>query len=333
MPSTTTFKCPECGKEFASRANMRRHVQNMHDVQKRAQCPYCTKTRTRADDLVRHHIVNNHPERLVEVQRDRSLIKMVPWVAEPPTKKLKPDVATSRSSDSVEKPQKNETVTDKSEKIADKQTSSKPNTTVSEKVPTLAEVAESPSFIRRMAHIIEGAAEGRPAPTKLEGAAEGRPAPTELERAVTSILPHEDETPTMYIPSCDSVATQISPVKLAEPTPNLPCASGIAKPVVNVDANYVETHCPHGSKRPIHVHIWRKILKPSGEIQKIHEIHVNCAKCPQPTVRKSKVRKTSEKTAEKVLRPQSGASSSRLSAIQLSSSSSSPSSSSDSDSD
>ena len=124
------------------------------------------------------------------------------------------------------------------------------------------EVAESPTFIRQMSHIIQGAGDATPKPAETEMPAQRK-------------LPKEQGTPNMYIPDCENVATQSSPSKVCsdvrnvvqETVPSEATTYTInPRPIVNVDSNYVETHCQHGSKRPIHIHFRRKIQKPDGEV-------------------------------------------------------------------
>ena len=50
------------------------------------------------------------------------------------------------------------------------------------------------------------------------------------------------------------------------------------------DAGFQENHCRHGVRRPVHVHIKKEVISPSGEVTKTEEIQVNCARCPPPAV-------------------------------------------------
>ena len=82
------FTCQICNKTLSSRASLRRHIANCHNSEPvRMQCPYCNETRSCQDDLIRHHIVNHHPIKVVEVQNNPGLIKAVP--AEAKDKKTK----------------------------------------------------------------------------------------------------------------------------------------------------------------------------------------------------------------------------------------------------
>ena len=80
---------PICGKSFSAKANLKRHVCNCYGEVHRVHCPYCNKTRTNVDDLIRHRIVNNHLEKVAEVSRDKTLIKTVLSTSQPPDKKGK----------------------------------------------------------------------------------------------------------------------------------------------------------------------------------------------------------------------------------------------------
>ena len=162
------------------------------------------------------------------------------------------------------------------------------------KVEKSREVAESPTFIRQMSHIIEGAGDATPKPAKTE-----RPAQPKL--------PKNQGTPNMYIPNCENVATQSSPSKVCsdvrnvvqETVPSEATAYTVnPRPIVNVDSNYVETHCQHGSKRPIYIHFRRKIQKPDGEVIRIHEVHINCARCPPPSILTFKEKKSLKKMTD-----------------------------------
>ena len=59
------------------KSNLKRHVTSVHTEKYKFQCPFCDKESTRRDELVRYHIVDKHPERLVEVQRRPELIQEI----------------------------------------------------------------------------------------------------------------------------------------------------------------------------------------------------------------------------------------------------------------
>ena len=50
------------------------------------------------------------------------------------------------------------------------------------------------------------------------------------------------------------------------------------------DAGLRENHCRHRVRKPVHVHIKKEVISPSGEMTKTEEIQVNCARCPPPAV-------------------------------------------------
>ena len=59
-----TVSCHHCKKQFATKANLKRHIRYSHEVEEedRIQCPLCTKTRSRRNDMVREHLAKTHPK-------------------------------------------------------------------------------------------------------------------------------------------------------------------------------------------------------------------------------------------------------------------------------
>ena len=100
--------CRDCPKVFSSKSNMRRHTATCHEKteQLRYICPYCTKTRGRREDLIRYHIVDEHPERLPEVQKNPKLILSVTEREETEAKRRKIEI---RKEDKGKTPKKIET--------------------------------------------------------------------------------------------------------------------------------------------------------------------------------------------------------------------------------
>ena len=102
--------------------------------------------------------------------------------------------------------------------------------------------------------------------------------------------PNLSEVGDMYIPNIETAATKYShqkevssvePNPPAEPVPIM--APPQAQPIFH-NQIYLETHCSHGIKIPIHIHIRRTVKKPNGEVVKTKEILVNCAHCPPPVI-------------------------------------------------
>ena len=70
--------CLTCGDAFDNNKAFYAHIRKCGKPQGKYQCPYCTSTNTRKDDLIRRHIVDKHPERVADVRRDLTLINFVP---------------------------------------------------------------------------------------------------------------------------------------------------------------------------------------------------------------------------------------------------------------
>ena len=103
--------CHLCDKTFSAKPNLKRHIQNSHGKGQRVQCPYCNKTRTRVDDLIRYHIVNNHPEKVAKVAKDKTIIKTVSASNHSPEKKAKKENESSAAhrSTTKNKPERTQT--------------------------------------------------------------------------------------------------------------------------------------------------------------------------------------------------------------------------------
>ena len=340
------------------------------------QCPYCNKTRTRVDDLIRHHIVNNHPDKVAEVQSNRSLITTVEdQILETATSQnettgkangrsngdgtgRKSEGKSEEKGEGTKKKRKlddsrpTETVTEqgdgpgKKPKASGKDNHPKQSTTPKETGDRLP--SESPTLFRRL----EGMINDVDAPLEAEdGSGETTaniPSTEETARAVASILPKATSSTAVeilekvanckmvsplnspkknepkssllqplkgnpgdvYVPDCETTATQYSPpqansiippqlahssssvphtppqsAKLALHTP--PLLSPIPYPPSHpafAHPKHLENHCPHGVKTPIHIHIRSKITKPNGDIIKTKEVRVNCTSCPPPVL-------------------------------------------------
>ena len=107
-------------------------------------------------------------------------------------------------------------------------------------------------------------------------------------------LPQINGTPTMYIPSCETVSTQIStrkenptnnetptkPTIVPYPASALPCQSNtptsnsvrsfndhtVKVQKYQKDIRYLESHCKHGILHLIHVHIKRETIDAAGRM-------------------------------------------------------------------
>ena len=103
-------------------------------------------------------------------------------------------------------------------------------------------------------------------------------------------------TPTAPVSTLSSVMASVmaSPISInSSPTvpnilPSAPKANRSHQIPNHLRQNvrYLETHCRHGILRPIHVHIRKEVFKPNGERVRQHEIQINCAFCPPPTIKK-----------------------------------------------
>ena len=296
------FTCQICNKMLSSRANLRRHIANCHNSEPvRMQCPYCNKTRSRQDDLIRHHIVNHHPTKVVEVQNNPGLIKAVP--AEAKDKKTK---------ESTKQPK------EAHEKAATATSSSAERSTspLTDGGKGDDGKRDTPALFMRLETMIQetGARNAETPPPK-------KPKLTEVEMAVASIVsegsPTEISVSDPYIPECNNAAVQTEgekkdneaqtedhPVQStevqatvemmdtganAEPTimKNAACQADVAIPTQRKsrrDVGFHENHCRHGVRKPVHIHIKREVISPSGEVTKTEEIQVNCARCPPPAI-------------------------------------------------
>ena len=274
---------------------MRRHVTNCHEKveQIRYQCPYCTKSRSRREDLIRYHIVDVHPERLIEIQTDPTLIARITEKEESQAKRRRTDGRTEdrgklkkcETEDRREK-QKVEVKTARKEQVKDRELNVRKDqqqqeiedTRVVKKISegleatnmvqenyrtnmvqekdntNMAQEKDNAEMVQEKddANMVQdkGAGDNRfeqlpitddiISITRVEPVVSPLPndSPTlfnrldqmlagvdrsvtkeqqELGQAVKSILPEaSDVTHTMYIPNCESIATQFSPQKKNE---------------------------------------------------------------------------------------------------------------------
>ena len=279
---------------------MRRHINNCHGTSQRVQCPYCNKTRSRQDDLIHHHIVNHHPEKVAEVQRNPGLINTVP--EEEPRKKTTKDKEQN-----------------KKEEVTRQENTSLIGRPISPIMDDGKNSRATPDLFRRLyAMIADIGAENTETPPKK------KPKLSEVQQAVASITCNGD-TPSSgisakdpYIPSCTNASTQTDQVEADEVETQtevnlkvsvetqasaqmvdraVDTAVAIMKSMSSQadcpipsgrkgqrEAGFRENHCRHGVRKPVHVHIKKEVISPSGEVTKTEEIQVNCARCPLPAV-------------------------------------------------
>ena len=283
---------------------MRRHINNCHGTSPRVQCPYCNKTRSRQDDLIRHHIVNHHPQKVAEVQRNPGLIKTV--TEEEPKKKKTRDQEHN-----------------KKEEVTRQENTSAATSLIGRPISPITDDGKNsratPDLFRRLdAMIADTGADNTETPPKK------KPKLSEVQQAVASITCNAD-TPSIeisatdpYIPSCTNASTQTDQVETDEVDTqtevnmkvsmetqaaaqmvdravdasvaimkSMSCQADCPIPSGRKgrkDAGFRENHCRHGVRKPVHVHIKKEVISPSGEVTKTEEIQVNCARCPPPAV-------------------------------------------------
>ena len=187
MPSSHI--CNICDKIFSAKPNLKRHIQNAHGKGQRVQCPYCNKTRTRVDDLIRHHIVNNHPEKVAEVAKDKTIIKTVSASNHSPEKKAKKgneSSAASKSTTKKDKPERSETETILGPLIG------RPISPLKSPPHNSDSIQGSPSLFQRLDNMIT-----------LAGGQAEVVRQSETEQAVASILPTQQEAPMETSPQGD----------------------------------------------------------------------------------------------------------------------------------
>ena len=157
------------------------------------------QTHSRQDDLIRHHIVYHHPEKVAEVQRNPGLIKTVP----------------------EEEPRKN-TTKDKEQNKKEEVTRQENTSIIGRPISPITDDGKNsratPDLFRRVdAMIADTGAENAGTPPKKAKL-------LEVQQAVASIISDEStNTPSSgisatdpYIPSCTNVPTQTDQVEADE---------------------------------------------------------------------------------------------------------------------
>lgn len=74
MNAAKSYKCFKCSKQFSKHNNFHVHIKTCSSKGKFV-CPYCGCRNSRKDNMIRRHMVDQHPEKLVEVKSNPGLIK------------------------------------------------------------------------------------------------------------------------------------------------------------------------------------------------------------------------------------------------------------------
>ena len=77
---------------------MRRYINNCHGTSLKVQCPYCNKTHSQPDDLIRHHIISHHPEKMAEVQK---ILVLLSWCLRRSQRKIKQKIEQTKKEDVI----------------------------------------------------------------------------------------------------------------------------------------------------------------------------------------------------------------------------------------
>lgn len=210
-------------------------------------CPGCPAKYARRDDLVRRHLVDRHPELIVKVKNDRSVIVFEPATEnpdEPPVKKMRfaEDVLAEVSLQTAISP------------LRDEYTIMSPPQDAPEYHPTPLEQTQ----------VVEDLALG--------------------ESMIDENLPDIDILPAGDLLTDD---WQQDPLVNWSKAMEMATAVAKVMGEEIVKGMYPERGrvlCPHGVRLPVHVHRQKTITHADGSTEHVTETQVFCAECKPPTL-------------------------------------------------